>query len=110
VLWPGSLAEPSSLNPFYTRHFVPSPAPAPPPPTTRKFTITYQGFYQTSESAQQVIYKMTEGFVVAPVGASVATNLAIARADAYSLLLTNVSGQTNLLQLNKPTEVEVPIK
>jgi hypothetical protein len=110
VTWPAAFGDPAALNPFYTRHFVPTPAAAPPPPTTRKITVTFQGFYQTADSQPQVVYKVTDGFVVAPVGATVATNLAIANVDAFTLMLTNTAGQTNLLQLNKPTEVEVPLK
>src|SRR5436190_15439146 len=41
--WPRQLLNTNMLDPFYTRHFIPTQAPAPPPPTTAKFELTYQG-------------------------------------------------------------------
>jgi hypothetical protein len=101
----------NALDPFYTRNFVPPPAPAPPPPpTTKKIPIIYQGFYFTEAGPQKVIFKMSDLFVTIPIGAQVATNIFLSNADALSMTLTNVNGQTNILKLNKAGEIEVPIK
>src|ERR1051326_4029465 len=59
-VWPKSPT--NSLNPFFTRHFVPQPAPAVPQPTTRKFELTYQGFYQSTDAPKRALIKVGEQF------------------------------------------------
>jgi hypothetical protein len=105
-IWPKPFAHTNSLNPFFTRHFIPPPAPA---PTTRKIELTYQGYYQTSEGAKQAIVKLADAFFVTPIGAKVTANLYAVEATLQSLTLTNSSAQTNLLLLNVKKEIEVPI-
>ena len=94
--------------PFFTRYFVP-PAP-PPPPTTRKIEVTYQGFYQTGDGPKHTIFKLGEAYLVAPIGARIATNLFIAEATMQALTLTNLAAQTNILPLNAKKEIVVPIQ
>jgi hypothetical protein len=106
-IWPKALNDTNRLNPFFTRYFIP---PAPPPPTTRKIEVTYQGFYQTGEGPKQTIYKLGDAFMVAPIGARVATNLVIADATMQALILTNLTAQTNILPLNVKQELIVPIQ
>jgi hypothetical protein len=103
-----SLSDTNALNPFATRYFVP-PAP-PPPPTTRKIEVTYQGFYQTAEGAKQTIYRLGEAYVVAPIGARVATNLFISAATMQAMTLTNLEAHTNIVPLNVKREIIVPIQ
>jgi hypothetical protein len=107
-LRPQSLRDTNALDPFVTRYFVP-PAP-PPPPTTRKIEVTYQGFYQTGEGGKQIIFRLGEAFVVAPIGARVATNLFIAAATMQAMTLTNLQAQTNIVPLNVKREIIVPIQ
>ena len=103
------LADPSRQESgFFTRHF--GPAPAPPPPTTRIFELTYLGFYSAAGSNRQVMVRMGDGFFVAPVGERALSNLFVASATLQEMVLTNNTGQTNLLPLNKKQPVEVPIK
>jgi hypothetical protein len=106
--WPKALINTNTLNPFITRYFVP-PAP-PPPPTTRKIEITYQGFYQSGEDSKRTIFRLGEAYVVAPIGARVATNLFIADATMQALTLTNLAAQTNVVPLNAKKAIEVPIQ
>lgn len=106
-LQPPPLRDTNTLNPFFTRHFVP---PAPLPPTTRKIEVTYQGFYQTGEGQKQTIFRLGDAYVVAPVGASVVTNLIIAEATMQAMTLTNLEAQTNIVPLNVKREIVVPIK
>ena len=106
-IWPKSLIDTNRLNPFFTPYFIP---PAPPPPTTRKIEVTYQGFYQTGADSKRVIFKLGEAFLVAPIGARVATNIFIAEATMQALTLTNLSAQTNILPLNTKKEIVVPIQ
>jgi hypothetical protein len=106
-IWPQSLIDTNKLNPFFTPYFTP---PAPPPPTTRKIEVTYQGFFQTGVDLKRTIYKLGEAYLVAPIGARIATNLFIADATMQVLTLTNLSAQTNILPLNKKTEIVVPIQ
>jgi hypothetical protein len=110
ALWPKPSAGTNSANPFFTRYFVPAPSPAAPPPTTRKIEVTYQGFYETGDSPKNAVLKIGDAFVIARIGAPVATNLFVAQATMQSLTLTNLAAQTNLLLLNAKKEIEVPVK
>ena len=105
--WPNPNAGTNSLNPFFTRYFVPVPAPA---PTTHKIEVTYQGFYETADGPKNAVVKVGDAFVIARIGAAVATNLFVGEATMQSLTLTNPTGQTNLLPLNAKKEIEVPVK
>jgi len=107
--WPDTIVATNSLNAFYTRHFIPPSVPAPPPPSTRKIELVYQGFYQTDEGRQAVV-KYADSFLVSPEGSLLTANLFSAEITASTLLLTNSSGATNLLQLNAKQEIEVPIQ
>jgi hypothetical protein len=101
--WPGDTNAPSA---FYTRHFIPAmPAPA----TVRKFELTYQGFYQSGDSAKQTMIRLGDSFVVTPVGGRVVSNLFVAEATMQTLTLTNPAAKTNILALNQKKEVEVPL-
>jgi hypothetical protein len=105
---PRSLIGTNTVDPFLTRYFVP-PAP-PPPPTTRKIEVTYQGFYQTGGGPKQIIFRLGEAYLVAPVGARIATNLFIAEVTMQAMTLTNLAAQTNILPLNAKKELVVPIQ
>jgi hypothetical protein len=106
-VWPGSLIETNTLNPFFTRYFVP---PTPPPPTTRKIEVTYQGFYQAGDGPRQILFRLGDAFIVAPIGAKIATDLFIAEATMQAMTLTNLAAQTNIAPLNTKQEIIVPIR
>jgi len=107
--WPKTLGDTNTINPFYTRHFIPPQTPVPPPPTTRKIELTYQGFYETSDNSKRVIVKLGDAFLVAAVGTKVTANLYAVQATMQALTLTNPAAQTNVLLLNTKKEIEVPI-
>jgi hypothetical protein len=107
---PVSLPGSNVVDPFYTLYFVP-PAPTPvPAPTTRKIEVTYQGYYETGAGAREAMLKVGDAFLIARPGGLLATNLYVAAAGMQSVLLTNSAGKTNLLQVNKPQTLEVPLK
>lgn len=106
-VWPKSLVNTNARNPFFTPYFIP---PATPPPTTRKIEVTYQGFYQTAAGPTNIVFKLDDAYMVAPIGARIATNLFIANATMESLTLTNLAAQTNILLLNAKKEIVVPIR
>jgi hypothetical protein len=108
--WPNLQALTNLSNPFFTTHFIPAVAPVPPPPTTRKVEVTYQGFYEASDSVKHAIVKVGDIFVAAVAGAPITTNLYIADASLQNLMLTNQAAQTNLILLNVKKEIEVPIQ
>ena len=108
--WTNSFAQSNLVNPFFTRYFIPPPAPPPAAPTTRKIELTYQGFYQTGSDIPQALLKMGTDFVVKPIGATLASNLFVAEANLLQLVLTNLSGATNILSLNTQKVIEVPIQ
>lgn len=100
----------NSLDAFYTTYFVPPPTPAPPVPTTAKFELTYEGYYSAADGPKQTLVKLTNSFIVAPIGGRVISNLFVSDVSFQALSLTNTTGQTNVLLLNVKKEVEVPIK
>lgn len=108
--WPKPIPGTNTLDPFFTRYFVPPPKPAPAPPTTRRIEITYLGFYQAGDGPTNAMLKVAESFVAVRVGAPVATNLFVSQASMQTLTLTNLAAQTNLLSLNTKKEIEVPIR
>ena len=108
--WPNLAGNTNGLNPFSTKHFFPPPVAPPPAPTTRKFEVTYQGFYQSESGALQTMVKLGTNFIVAPVGSRMLSNLFVADATMQFLTLTNTSAKTNVLPLNTKREVEVPIQ
>ena|SRR5882672_1646859 len=99
----------TNLSAFHTRHFVPPPVLTPPAPTTRKFELTYQGFYQT-DGPRKAIIKIGEAYVMAGIGGRVISNLFVADAALQALVLTNTAAQTNILLLNTKKQIEVPIQ
>lgn len=101
--WPGDT---NALSAFYTRHFIPA---VPAPPTVRKFELTYQGFYQSGDSARQTIIRLGDSFLITPIGGRVVSNLFVANATMQTLTLTNPAAKTNILPLNQKKEVEVPL-
>jgi hypothetical protein len=106
-VWPKTLVDTNTLNPFFTRHFIPPQAV---PPTTRTIEVTYQGFYQTGDGPKHAIFKLGDAFIDAPVGAKVATSLFVADATMQTLTLTNLAAQTNVVALNVKKGIEVPIQ
>jgi hypothetical protein len=106
--FPKSIVPTNGTSMFSTRHFIPPPTPAPPAPTTRKVEITYSGFYEAGE-ARHVIVKLGNAYVDGSLGARVTTNWFFSDASYQALILTNISGQTNVLPLNTKKEIEVPI-
>jgi hypothetical protein len=108
--WPRELTGTNSINPFFTKHFIPPVPPPPPPPTTRKVELTYHGFYQTGDSPKFAWIRVGDTLTVAAPGGKAVANLFVANITMQSLLLTNPAAQTNLLLLNAKKEVEVPIQ
>jgi hypothetical protein len=105
--WPRFPAETNSMDPFFTRHFMPQQLA---PPTTRKIELTYQGYYQTADGPLHVVYKLGDAFISGAVGTKITGNLYIAEATMQMLTLTNAASQTNVLPLNVKRELEVPIQ
>src|SRR5207247_7807306 len=99
-IWPKAIVETNSLNPFFTRHFIPPQTPTPPAPTTRKIELTYQGFYQTADGPKQTMVRFGDSFLVAIPGAKVTANLFVADVNVQALTLTTLPRQTNILPLN----------
>ena len=94
------------LTPFFTRYFEP---PVVPPPTTRKVPLTYHGFFQTTDGPLTALVKIGEDITPVVVGGRVVADLGIAGLSWQALTLTNATAQTNLLPLNLPKQVDVPI-
>ncbi len=108
--WPNPVVDAATLNPFTTRHFMPTAPPPPPPPTTRKVELTYQGFYRTADGPIQALLLLGDALRGIPLGGLVTTNLYVIEATAQTVTLTNSAAQTNVLPVNTKQEIEVPLK
>jgi len=106
-IWPVTLVQSNLLNPFFTTNFIPPP---PPPPTTRNIRVSYQGYYQTTETARNAILKVDDLIMVAPVGTRITNDTFIKDITLLALTLTNVAGQTNTVGFNTNREIIIPIK
>jgi len=106
-IWPRTLGDTNTLNPFFTRHFIPPQAA---PPTTLTIQVTYQGYYQASDAPKHAIYRLGDAFIDAAIGAKVANGLFIADATMQALTLTNAAAQTNMVPLNVKKDIVVPIQ
>jgi hypothetical protein len=98
--------DPTNLsNPFFTTHFQP---PKPSAPATRKVNMTYQGFFQTTDGDKQAFVRVDDANLTATLGRPIVADLAVSEINVHSLTLTNSASQTNVLEFNKSTSVEVP--
>lgn len=106
-----SLPKPTDSSLFQTTFYQPPP-PKPPPkaPTTRKITLVFSGFTQTSGAPPQAFIQGPDGLVVRHPGSKVAGDLILVAINGNTLTLTNASGQTNLLPFKVAQEVSVPIQ
>jgi hypothetical protein len=109
-VWAQPPAETNRPGPFYSTYFAPAPAPAPPPPTTRKFGVTYLGYFQSAAGTPSAMVRLTNEYLVVQLGKRMLSNQFAAQISGKVLTLTNTTAQTNLLQLNVLKEVEVPIQ
>ena len=87
---------------------TPPPA-APAPPTKMKLSLTYQGFFETAEGLKLAYVKVADRQVIATNGAQVSSDYVIAGFDLKTITIRNAT-QTNTLNFNTPTEIEVPLK
>ena len=87
----------------------PPPPAAPAPPTKMKVSLTYQGFFETADGLNLAFVKVADRQVIGTNGAPVASDYVIAGFDLKTITIRNAT-QTNLLNFNIPTEIEVPLK
>ncbi len=106
-VWPKSLVNTNALNPFFTPYFIPPATAAAHHPQDRS---DLPGLLPNRRRSQNIVFKLDDAFMVAPIGARIATNLFIADATMQALTLTNLAAQTNILLLNAKKEIVVPIR
>ena len=109
---PLSQVEQLSGASFWTGPIEPmgTPPPAPPaPPTKMKVSLTYQGFFETADGLKLAYVKVADRQVIGTNGAPVVSDYVIAGFDLKTITIRNAT-QTNLLNFNIPTEIEVPLK
>lgn len=97
--WTGPLEPMSTLPPVLP----------PPAPTTMKVSFTYQGFFEAADGLKLAFVKVADKQVVVTNGAPVSSNYVIAGFDLKTLTVRSAT-QTNMLNFNTPTELEVPLK
>jgi hypothetical protein len=100
-----SLQTVSLTGPFFTTHFQP---PKPPPPTTRKVSMVYQGFIQSTDGDRKAFIRIDDTDHAVGLGRIVIADLAVSAIQTQALILTNATAHTHVLQFNQATPVEVP--
>jgi hypothetical protein len=97
--WSGPLEPMSTLPPVLP----------PPAPTKMKVSLTYQGFLETPDGLKLAFVKVADKQVIGTNGAPVSSDYVIAGFDLKTMTVHNAT-QTNSLNFNTPTEIEVPLK
>ena len=83
--------------------------PAVPAATTKKVSLTYQGFFETADGLKLAFVKLADSQVIGTNGAPVVVDYVIAEFDLKTITIRNAT-RTNVLNFNIPTEIEVPLK
>ena len=97
--WTGPL-EPMTILP---------PVLPPPAPTKMKVSFTYQGFFESADGLKLAFVKVADKQVIGTNGATVSSDYVIAGFDLKTMMVRSAT-QTNVLNFNTPTELEVPLK
>ena len=93
----------NSINPFFTLYFQP-----PPPPPTKKVELLYQGSFTSSKGVAYAYVLLADKQLILTNGARVIADHGIREIKVPTLTLTNAAGQTNVLQFNVKTVLEIP--
>ncbi len=83
--------------------------PAAPAATTKKVSLTYQGFFETADGRKLAYVKVADRQVIGTNGAPIEADFKIAEFDLKTLTIRSAT-RTNSLSFNTPTEIEVPLK
>lgn len=92
-------------NPFFTLHFEP-----PPPPRTRPVSLLFQGSFTSSGGTNYGYVLMGNQTLIVTNGQRIVADYAVKKIAFPVMVLTNAVGRTNVLQFDKTTEVQVPVK
>lgn len=98
--------------PFATTFFQPAPRQAvvPAANTTRKVTLTYNGFFETGTGEKRAYVQVGDSLKVLPPGASVVSDLIISNIQRGELTLTRAATQAVVISFRASKEVEVSTK
>lgn len=99
------------LAPFITAYFQPPPPPPPPPADikkTRKVTLTYNGFFETSSGEKRAYVLVGETSNLLPLGAPVISDLMISNIQRTQLTLRRAVTQEVAVPFRGSTVVEIP--
>lgn len=97
--------------PFVTAYFQPPPPPPPPPPDikkTRKVTLTYNGFFETSSGEKRAYVLVGGASSLLTLGAPVVSDLMISNIQRTQLTLRRAITQEVTVPFRGSTEVEIP--
>jgi hypothetical protein len=95
----------NGASPFHTTYFQPT---KPKPPTTRKVTMTYLGYVESTAGQRRAFLLLDNDTKVGALGGAVVGDLSVAEMTLRTLTLTNSAAETNLLEFNVSKTVEVP--
>ncbi len=102
----------NTANPFFTLAIQPAPPPTPPPPppATRKVSVTYRGFFETSARVRRALVKVADKEVIVGKGDEILADFVVVEIELRHLGLTNGTGGAVKLDFSKPNSIEVPAK
>jgi len=96
--------------PFTTAYFQPPPPPPPNPNVkkTRKVTLTYNGFFETSTGEKRAYVVVGGAMAMLPLGAPVISDLMLSNIQRAQLTLRRAVTQEVVVPFRGSTEIEVP--
>lgn len=97
-------------NPFYTDRFTPPPKPPPAPaPTTRELSVTFQGWFESSQGEVQAFMSLDDKQVKGAAGSQVGSDLIIESIESKQLILKSSDGVKHSIPFSQPTKIVIPL-
>lgn len=94
--------------PFATTFFQPPPPKPAPAKKTRKVTLTYNGFFETSSGEKRAYVMVGGALAMLPPGAPVVSDLMISNIQRAELTLMRAGTQAVTVPFRGSQEVEIP--
>lgn len=93
------------LDPFFTAYFQP-----PPPPSTKPVELTYLGFVDSEGRPRRALIQVDKATRLFTPGLKVVADHAVQDIARRTLILTNGSGATNVLEFRIKKVLEIPAR
>jgi hypothetical protein len=96
-------------SPFFTHHFkTPPKPPAPKKTQSKKFKITFQGFYTTSSEDQKAFIMVDDQFKSVRVGEKVVADLLLLSLERSKIEIGPKTGKPKSIAFRQTATIEIP--